>query len=575
MNKIKIKYIHFFACLFIAILCCLQIRSLDYIVVLNDEFGYWAHAASAVGYDWKELISETPYYSWGYSIWLIPIIAILPTPLLWYKAAILLNVAFLLLSYYLCYQSGSKLFPQISDKIMALISLVVIIYPSNIIYAQVAWSETLCYFLFWLETYLIIQLDEKFSLGFYFLSIIVPIYGYAVHNRNIGILLSSVIIITVILIKNKRNAGYYLLIPVLIIVGYKGIDMIKAHQINILWNNSKASSINNVGVDSATLTHYASRIINEIKLLCISIGGKYFYLLTGFAMTLPIVVIRFVKELCAKIKNKTILSDYACSKLLILLSATAMFGISALQMNHWNTRKDMIVYGRYMENALGPLLLLALAESVVYRKELKTALVISTVSVLAGIFPVFYYMDNVNAGFNSICSPFIGVFFRIINDTPTVFAILGIFFALVLTILYLSSSIRNTNIGTAIIILCFGLTYSTLACILGYYSAESRKGYDECRSALYEQVSGERDDYELYYVKNLDYDSLSTNPKYLQFMIPNRTIHIIHPNEIKEHLKQNAIIMTNPKDEASQKYLCDNGSALLECNYLLALYTVN
>lgn len=167
----------------------------------------------------------------------------------------------------------------------------------------------------------------------------------------------------------------------------------------------------------------------------------------------------------------------------------------------------MIVYGRYMENALGPLLLLALAESVVYRKELKTALVISTVSVLAGIFPVFYYMDNVNAGFNSICSPFIGVFFRIINDTPTVFAILGIFFALVLTILYLSSSIRNTNIGTAIIILCFGLTYSTLACILGYYSAESRKGYDECRSALYEQVSGERDDYELYYVKNPDYDS--------------------------------------------------------------------
>lgn len=575
MNKIKIKYIHFFACLFIAILCCLQIRSLDYIVVLNDEFGYWAHAASAVGYDWKELISETPYYSWGYSIWLIPIIAILPTPLLWYKAAILLNVVFLLISYYLCYQSGRKLFPQISDKTMALISLIVIIYPSNIIYAQVAWSETLCYFLFWLETYIIIQLDEKFSLGFYILSIIVPLYGYAVHNRNIGILLSSVIIITVILIKNKRNAGYYLLIPVLIIVGYKGIDMIKAHQVNTLWNNSKASSLNNVGIDSATLTHYASRIINEMKLLCISIGGKYFYLLTGFAMTLPIVVIRFVKELCAKIRSKTILSDYTCSKLLILLSATAMFGISALQMNQWNTRKDMIVYGRYMENALGPLLLLALSESVAYRKELKTALVISTVSVLAGIFPVFYYMDNVNAGFNSICSPFIGVFFRIINDTPKVFAILGVFFALVFTILYISSSIRNTNIGTAIIILCFGLTYSTLGCILGYYSAESRKGYDECRSALYEQVSGERDDYELYYVKNPDYDSLSTNPKYLQFMIPNRTIHIIHPNEIKEHLKQNAIIMTNPKDEASQGYLCDNGSTLLECNYLLALYTVN
>lgn len=575
MNRIKITHIHLFACLFIVILCCLQIRSLDYIVVLNDEFGYWAHAASAVGYDWKELISETPYYSWGYSIWLIPIIAILPTPLLWYKAAILLNVVFLLISYYLCYQSGRKLFPQISDKIMSLISLVVIIYPSNIIYAQVAWSETLCYFLFWLETYLIIRLDERFNAKNYVLSIVVALYSYSVHNRNIGILLSTIVIITAIIIKNKKHVGYYLLIPILIIVGYKGIDLVKMHQINTLWSNSKASSVNNVGLDSATVTHYASRIINEMKLLCISVGGKYFYLLTGFALTLPIVIIRFVKELYVKIKNKTFFGDYTCSYFFILLSGLAMFGICALQMNHWNTRKDMIVYGRYMENALGPLLLLALAEAVSYRKELKTALVISIVSILAGIFPVFYYMDNVNAGFNSICSPFIGVFYRIINDTPKVFSILGIFFALVFAILYLSSLVSNTNIRTAIIVLCLGLTYSTLGCILGYYSAESRKGYDDCRTALYEQVSGERDDYELFYVKNPDYDSLSTNPKYLQFMIPNRTIHIIQTNEIEEHIQQNAIIMTNPKDEESQKYLCDNGSSLLECNYLLALYTVN
>ena len=223
MKRVKLTHIQIFALLFIALLCCLQIRALDYIVVLNDEFGYWTHAVSAVGYDWKELISETPYYSWGYSIWLIPIIAILPTPELWYKAAILLNVVFLLISYFLSYQSGRKLFPQITDKIMALISLIVIIYPSNIIYAQVAWSESLCYLLFWLETYFLIRLDEKFSTKYFVLSIIVPLYGYAVHNRNIGVLLAAIITIILLLIKNRKKAGYYLSIPIALAIGYKGM----------------------------------------------------------------------------------------------------------------------------------------------------------------------------------------------------------------------------------------------------------------------------------------------------------------------------------------------------------------
>lgn len=573
MNRVKLTHIHIFALLSISLLCCLQIRALDYIVILNDEFGYWAHAVSAVGYDWKELISETPYYSWGYSIWLIPIIAILPTPELWYKAAILLNVVFLLISYFLCYQSGRRLFPQITDKIMALISLIVIIYPSNIIYAQVAWSESLCYLLFWLETYFLIRLDEKFSVKYFVLSLILPLYGYAVHNRNIGVLLAAIITIILLLIKNRKKAGYYLLIPIALVIGYKGIDLVKLHQINALWTNSKASSVNNVGLDTATVTHYASRILNEMKLLCISIGGKYFYLLTGFALTLPIVVIRFTKELWANLKAKAIFSDYVCSRFWILLSAAAMLGICALQMNQWNSRKDMIVYGRYMENALGPLLLLALAETILYRKELKAALAVSIVSVLAGIFPVFYYMDNVTVGFNSICSPFIGVFYRMVNDTPKAFALLGIFLALVFAILYLSASLSNAKVGTALVLLCFGLTYSSLGCVLGFQSADSRKGYDECRIALYEQISGAYEDHELYYVKNLAYDSFSTNPKYLQFMIPDRTIHVILPEEIKEYLDQDVILMTNPNDVESNAFLNDNGANLIECNYLLAIYS--
>ena len=160
-----------------------------------------------------------------------------------------------------------------------------------------------------------------------------------------------------------------------------------------------------------------------------------------------------------------------------------------------------------------------------------------------------------------------------VNDTPQTFALLGIFLALVFAVLYLSASLRNVKVGTALILLCFGLSYSSLGCVLGFQSADSRKGYDECRIALYEQISGAYEDYELYYVKNPAYDSFSTNPKYLQFMIPDRTIHVILPEEIKEYLDQDAILMTNPNDEESKEFLNDNGANFMESNYLLTIYS--
>lgn len=69
---LKKNFFHIGILICLAIICLYPIRDLDFPAVLNDEFGYWANAVSFFGYNWKELIAETPYYSWGYSVWLIP-----------------------------------------------------------------------------------------------------------------------------------------------------------------------------------------------------------------------------------------------------------------------------------------------------------------------------------------------------------------------------------------------------------------------------------------------------------------------------------------------------------------------
>lgn len=575
MSKVKTTHIYALSFVIIILLCCLQIRSMNYIYIINDEFGYWAHAVSAVGYDWKELIAETPYYSWGYSLWLIPLIVLLPTPELWYKAAVLLNVFFLLLSYCFCYKSGRKLFPEIGDKLMAIISLIVIIYPSNIIYAQVTWPETLSYLLVWINIYLIIKLDDYFSMKYFIFSLIVSLYGYAVHNRNIGVLFVNIFILALLLYKNKKKIRYYLLLPVIFIAGYRFIDFIKIHQINTLWGNSKASALNKVGLDTATITSYVSRIFNEIKLLLISMTGKHLYLIIGFGLLFPIVIIRFMKELSLSIKKKQFFNAYTCSRLWIFLTSVSMFCICALQMNRWINRKDLIVYSRYMENALGPLLLLTIAYSILSTAEMRSALAISVISILISIFPVYYYMHNARGYFNFICSPIIGVFYNIKREPLFTFILIGCFLALIICVLSVSCYTRNSRLSIILILLCFGLSYSSMGYLLSAQSVVDRKSYDDLRVPLRAKISGDLEELEIYYIKNQEVDYYSMYPKFLQYMIPDRTIHVILPEEVSDYLDQRVILMANPNDIENIQLISDNNAEAVDHSSLLAVFVTN
>lgn len=53
------------------IIVCLSLVSFDKIgfpSVINDEFGYLGNAAYFAGYGWESVLSDVPYYSYGYSI---------------------------------------------------------------------------------------------------------------------------------------------------------------------------------------------------------------------------------------------------------------------------------------------------------------------------------------------------------------------------------------------------------------------------------------------------------------------------------------------------------------------------
>lgn len=573
--KDKVYLIPIVAILIIACLCLINIGRLNYAAVLNDEFGYWGNAVSIAGYDWKDLIAETPYYAWGYSIWLVPIIALFPgMPVLWYKLAIILNIVFLSISYGLCCKVAKKIFSNVNLKILYVVSLIVIIYPSNIVYAQVAWSETLLYLLMWVAVWLFLEIEESFSYKLLFLEIITLIYMYCVHARTIGVLGVGVIFLFFILIKNKKHPVLYLSIVAIIGCGYFLNSCVKHIQLSELWENSTTSNLNNVAVNSDTALSYLNLLTSNLRLFFDSLGGKMIYLLIGTGATLFVSVGIIIKQLVKQKTAKYTGRSFLITKCFCISALVVAFGLDALQMMAWAGRKDCIVYARYMENALGPVLLFSIVYTIVYVKESRILLGVAAIVFGIGIRSVYWRVLEADGFFNSICSPIVGGFYDATDkDVDKAFLCIVIVCILFVAVLIGSTFVKNINYRFVVITALFFVVYILLGNKCNIYMNTARDGFDSFVIPIYNEISDNYSDREVYYMKNADLDLYSVNPKYLQFLIANQSIHVIEWEEFEEIKGNNPVVLINTGDEEMTQFLEWEGMTLVKETSNLTMYS--
>ncbi len=561
----------------IGFVCCLNIRKLDYINIINDEFGYWMYAASAAGYDWKELISSTPYYSWGYSIWLIPIVVLLPTPKLWYKAAIFLNVFFLFIAFICCYKVGKRLFPKAGNLLVGVVSVIVILYPGNILQAQNAWSEILLVCCTWVATYLIISLEDDFSMMRFIAAVTVLVYMFAVHNRSIGSVAAGVLCLGLILLKHKKGIGHWIILIFGMLAGYLIVNQVKAYCLDLLWSNSTQSSLNNVSINAETIASYGSRITSQGLKMLESLGGKAFYLALGSALTLPLAVICVCRTLISNIRQKHLFDGYAVSKLWCCLALALQWGICALAANDWVGRKDLLVYGRYMENAIGPVLLLGIMYVVMENRQLvQKVLIITFAACIIGFYPVYYCVAHALGTFNVLCSPVVGAYVESLGDVRKAFIILGIALVGIFAVLEIALRMQSVRKRAAIMLTVIGAFYLITAFQEGKWLVNNRASIMRRSVPMAEMITEQYDGRSLYFIQNNEMDSYNMNPKYLQFIIPERTIHVINAEDVEALTGQEVVILANYEDETVEELLMEiPGVEKRETIGLLDLYAVN
>jgi len=331
-----------------------------------DEFGYWASAANAAGYCWSEAASLGSYYSFGYSLILIPVLKLFSDGVAAYRAAIAVNMLLMCAGIILLRKIIQKLFPDKEAMKSVFISGIAVFYPPWIFYMQMTMAEALLIFLFVLVTYLLVSYLEHPKAVTAALLAVCLVYIYCVHMRTIGVVIACVITCALCWIGKEQKREYIKSMLVLMIVlaaamwiawGLKGRTIAEVFS----YADAKVLAGNDYGSQWSKLGEIFS--LAGIKGLFNGILGKIFYLgLASFGIFYWALgwCIKEIADLFRRIVKRETTSVKEWCALFLVLAAAGEITISSIYMDGAR-HTDGLIYGRYNELLVPVMMLVGIA----------------------------------------------------------------------------------------------------------------------------------------------------------------------------------------------------------------------
>lgn len=332
-------------------------------ILYPDEFGYWASAAKAIGYDWKDVASLGSYYSYGYSLLLIPVLLLIPDPVLSYRVAVGLNVLLLFLTLVFLIQLISKLIPDTEPFLGAVFAAVAAFYPTWLFYMQTTLAEIAVVFTFVLANYLLCLYLEQEKTWELLLFIVVIVYLYSLHMRTVAVLIAAVMVFLVRFVResvckrqflNKKMTGIQL--------GTGLVALALALSVNMALKNAVQETVYiHASGEVMAVNDYAGQWDKIRSLLtwegigefAVSFIGKVYYLgIASFGL-----FYRGMFYVIKKLLHRNEKNWYFY--LFVFLAAVGEILINAVYTKgYW--RIDALFYGRYDEQVLPVLMMLGM-----------------------------------------------------------------------------------------------------------------------------------------------------------------------------------------------------------------------
>lgn len=414
IRKETIMYILFVIAILIMRLW--NISDLNGPILFDDEIGYWSHAANLAGLSWTEVVHS--WYSYGYSILLMPLFWITHNMKILYRIAIVLNALMGAVAFALGKAIIQEIDEQCDEITSMVISFTAVCYSAYIFQSNIAWSETFVYTWFMLIVWSAIKFFKRRTRVNTILFTVECSFLYIIHNRCIVIFIAYAIVLCYMVIKRKID-WKKVVMAFAIIAGIMSLNIIiKARLSEMVWETSNGFTGNNLATHSSkvNLLFY----LDGLKALLCSLFGKLWYLLTSTLMLAyfggSYIVKRFISGIQAQKKNET--DDTYLFFLFLILFICGTIAVATIVMipgavdYTQKTRLDVYFYGRYSEIVSGVLILFGLVDIMhkARRKWRLTECAVGLILYLAcGGILYLQIRDVVDFFLNTPCVP--GIYF--------------------------------------------------------------------------------------------------------------------------------------------------------------------
>ncbi|MCQ2534443.1 MAG: hypothetical protein MJ172_07745 [Clostridia bacterium] len=495
-------------------------------VILNDEFGYWSNADLLVNRNWVDLAKETPYYSLGYSLVLVPVLFFCKSYKIAYHTALVLNSVFIVVEYFCAYYILSIKNPKSENYIVTSVeSIAVVLLASSIFYSHIAWCEIFITMIIWIIAALFVSCEHKFKTYKIVLMCLLSGYSYIIHQRAIGVLIVFALSLLWLLLAKKK---YFHIISIVVTVGLAIFlqSIIRDFQDNLI-DNMRSNILNYYAINSSLVGDKLGKVMAEFVNFLVSFAGKIYILfvcsLGVYAIGLKEYILRLIKT-ARRQKAELIISETFFALLIVI-----MVGLNTIQTINSAQRKDVIVYTRYMEFVFGPFMLFSLDYLVKNIKKNYKMLMVTVAGLIPLTFIVLKQFLYAADSFNDPCSPFMAGFVELFTDDyKTVISCVVIVLIVFLLLCSLLGTMKNKQLSAILICVAFiAINVYVVSFADKWLSNVQEKFYLRVEPVA-EIINKDKEDKPIYFIVDNEKFVYSINIKYLQFVLYDRPINVVH-----------------------------------------------
>ena len=588
----------FVLAILVFIICAFRVNRSFLPYLSADEMGPIAVAAHFRGYDWSQMTQFLSYYSYGYSLMLLPLMYLFDHPVTFYRAAIVVNCVLAACVVPFSYYFSKIINGNKSSVPQFVFSGLIALYPAAIMRANLALGELTLMVISWCLVILYAKLRCETSVPMFCLTGFLLAYIYLIHQRALGILLAGALILCLMLLSKHIYLKQFLAVAIPIALVFLAHSFIKPYVKEFVWLNGVRSDINDYGsIFERTIRLIA---IENIPLFIRGVSGQLFYLGAASFLLAYVAVFRLfvtsresIKSLLrtskAKLARLVNDNDINWGALYMFAACLGTFAISAVFMGPIYNRADHLVYGRYNEIMLGPLMISSLIwllnlEKPVIKKLLLCSCAFSVLGLLLSLSQGYALLNERH--FQSFNSPMLFPFFE--NGNMDSILVFPVVFLGATVIFFLSRAkgylIMKMSITACVCAYFIWIGHGILTenvftqgdLLYGYMDIVEQTDNEFGQKPIFYYVS-EQEAEEVAVIRSGVFPLLNTHPQYLQYLLWDKPLVTRSRDEMR-HIESDAYVFAFSKlpfEVSNQLELVDTraGMLLFQTSELFGAYS--